>query len=78
MSCPVHIWIPLMGAAVPVARVVRDRVTTARSRLRAQREAKPAPTIKRWAPVGATSAAREDERPTRPAQPRPAPDTVRR
>ena len=26
MGCPVHIWAPLMAAAVPAARALRDRL----------------------------------------------------
>ena len=61
MSCPVHIWAPLMGAAVPVARVVRDRVRQARIRIRPERDKAPTPTIKRWPAVGAAQATREEE-----------------
>lgn len=49
MACPVHIWAPLMGAAVPFARMARMRLQFGFGR---RREA-PAPReMKRWAPVG--------------------------
>jgi len=50
MGCPVHIWVPLMGAAAPFARVARDRMRSLRS---AQPSAEEQPReMKRWAPVG--------------------------
>lgn len=54
MSCPIHIWAPLMGAAVPVARVVRDRVKDAS--LRRQHEKAPPSTsssVSKWPAIGA-------------------------
>ena len=49
MGCPVHIWVPLMGAAAPFARALHNKVRATFSR--------PAPVeepreLKRWAPVG--------------------------
>ncbi len=59
MSCPVHIWVPMMAAAAPFVRVARDK-------MRALRPAKAATAsepgeIHRWAPVGAPPAASEAE-----------------
>lgn len=53
MGCPVHIWLPLMAAAAPAARMARHRIRALVSR--------PAPTkaprdLKRWAPVGQPAA----------------------
>lgn len=57
MSCPVHIWVPLMAAAVPFTRTVRDRFAAATHRL-FQRDA-PAPQhprqAQRWAPIAPTA-----------------------
>jgi hypothetical protein len=52
-----------MGAAMPFARVARDRVRIAGSRLRPRRERPPEParTVKRWPAVGAGTATSEDE-----------------
>lgn len=30
MACPVHIWVPMMAAAAPFARVARDKVRSLR------------------------------------------------
>lgn len=49
MGCPVHIWLPLMGAAAPFARVARERFKIRRE-IRAAEQAAPRET-KRWAPV---------------------------
>lgn len=59
MACPVHIWVPMMAAAAPFARVARDK-------MRSLRPAKAATTsepreIHRWAPVGTPAAASEAE-----------------
>jgi len=51
MGCPIHIWLPLMGAAAPFARVARDKFRAVRPR-RAPLAAAAPPEIKRWAPVG--------------------------
>lgn len=59
MSCPIHIWLPVMGAALPVARVVRDRVKNAR--LRAKHEEAPARAATKWPALGG----RADEEPSR-------------
>lgn len=53
MACPVHIWVPLMGAAVPVARAARTRLRLALDTRRAARSPEPPREVKRWAPVGA-------------------------
>ena len=57
MGCPIHIWLPLMGAAAPFARVARDKFRSIRPR----REAVPTEPreIKRWAPVGQPSESTE-------------------
>ena len=55
-GCPVHIWAPLMAAALPFSRAVRARVRSALTRpSRTSRTSTPAaaPEIRRWAPVGA-------------------------
>ena len=49
MACPLHIWVPLMGAAAPPARIARDRFRSSR----ATQEPLPPKELKRWAPVGA-------------------------
>ena len=53
-GCPVHIWAPLMAAALPFSRVVRDRVRSALTRPSRTSTRPPAPEIRRWAPVGAS------------------------
>jgi len=52
MGCPIHIWLPLMGAAAPFARVARDRFRAMRPSRRLHAEAEAPREIKRWAPVG--------------------------
>lgn len=64
MSCPVHIWVPVMASMAPFARVARDRFRAfrfSRSDAPASSEAE-APVIQRWAPVqpGSSSAATPD------------------
>ena len=49
-GCPVHIWAPMMAAALPFSRAVRDRVRSAFTR---SSTPPPAREIRRWAPVGA-------------------------
>ncbi|MGE3960582.1 MAG: hypothetical protein AB7F65_02740 [Dehalococcoidia bacterium] len=49
MGCPVHIWVPLMGAAAPFARVARDRIRAMTSK---PAEPEAPREMKRWAPVG--------------------------
>lgn len=52
MVCPIHIWVPLMGAAAPFARVARNRLRTMRASRQLHGEAAEAPReMKRWAPV---------------------------
>lgn len=60
-GCPVHIWAPLMAAAVPFGRVVRDRVRAHFARRHVPVDAPPR-ELHRWAPVGAKS---EDSAPHR-------------
>lgn len=50
MSCPVHIWVPLMAGAAPFARIARDRLRSLRSSKAP--EAETPREMKRWAPVG--------------------------
>ncbi|MCK9494697.1 MAG: hypothetical protein M0R75_04260 [Dehalococcoidia bacterium] len=54
MGCPIHIWVPLMGAAAPFARVARDRIRSMRSSRATEVEEAPR-ELKRWAPVGQPS-----------------------
>ena len=54
-GCPVHIWAPLMAAALPFSRAIRDRVRSAVTRPSRTSTPPPAPEIRRWAPVGAKS-----------------------
>lgn len=49
MACPLHIWVPLMGAAAPLARIARDRFRATRA---AHTPPAPPKELKRWAPVG--------------------------
>lgn len=50
MGCPIHIWLPLMGAAAPFARIAHNRV---RALFPGAVPAEEAPReLKRWAPVG--------------------------
>jgi hypothetical protein len=58
MACPVHIWVPLMAAAAPAARVVRTRLRLSLDARRARSEETRTPAereVKRWAPVGSTT-----------------------
>ena len=58
-GCPVHIWAPLMAAALPFSRALRDRVRAALSAHRAA--STPAPReVHRWAPIGAGARTGED------------------
>lgn len=59
MACPIHIWVPLMAAAVPAARVARTRLKIAlEGRGRRTTDAPEAPPreVRRWAPIGSPSA----------------------
>jgi hypothetical protein len=47
MGCPIHIWLPLMGAAAPIARAARDR--------------RPAPSFARRSGLGTARVAGEAE-----------------
>lgn len=61
-GCPVHIWAPMMGAAIPVARVVRDKVRfRGASKGEASEETSKPPT--RWAPIGAATGSPAEEEP---------------
>ncbi|MDA0815397.1 MAG: hypothetical protein O2924_02345 [Chloroflexi bacterium] len=69
MSCPIHIWVPLMAAAVPAARAVRTRLSIALDARREDRSAAAAPRVmKRWSPVGLP----ESSAPIDPEQSRPS------
>lgn len=61
-SCPIHIWVPLMAAAVPVSRAIRDRVKLTLAARRTPPADAPARELHRWAPVGAKP---EDSAPSR-------------
>jgi len=61
-GCPIHIWVPLMAAAVPISRAIRDRVKFSLTSRRTPPAEAPAPELHRWAPVGQTP---EDSAPTR-------------
>ena len=54
-GCPVHIWAPMMAAALPFSRAIRDGV---RAKLTSRRPTaeppRPTAELKRWAPVGGT------------------------
>ena len=50
-GCPVHIWAPLMAAALPFSRALRDRVRAALSTHRAASTLAPR-AVQRRAPVG--------------------------
>lgn len=57
-GCPVHIWAPLMAAALPLSRALRDRVRVAL----ASRAPTPAPReVQRWAPIGAGAARTQED-----------------
>ncbi len=49
MGCPVHIWVPMMAALAPAARIARDRFLA--SAPRARRPARELRTLKRFAPI---------------------------
>jgi hypothetical protein len=56
MACPIHIWVPLVAAAAPAARVARHRVSAWRAVRRDSAPAtEPPRELKRWAPVGAAA-----------------------
>jgi hypothetical protein len=57
MGCPMHVWVPLMAAAAPFARVARDKVRALASqppKVETPRE------VHRWAPVGSAQATEVD------------------
>lgn len=61
-GCPVHIWAPMMAAALPFTRVIRDRV---REQFTSRSSASDAPPreLHRWAPVGQANVAAQDTAP---------------
>ena len=51
MGCPVHIWAPLMGSLVPLARLARGRLRRpAKSRAEAA-AGRARPTLRRFRPI---------------------------
>ncbi len=66
MACPVHIWAPLMAAALPFSRAARDRVRIGLDRLRHRAPDAPPPPreMTRWAPIAPRAARPAEERPT--------------
>ncbi|MEX2373966.1 MAG: hypothetical protein WD942_00045 [Dehalococcoidia bacterium] len=73
MACPIHIWIPLMAAAVPAARAVRTRFNVALDARRVTRRESSDNALrvmKRWAPVG-TQNLPASNLPTSPEQEQP-------
>ena len=63
MGCPVHIWVPMMAALVPVARMGRERVKAwTRLRRAPKLDTSPRP-VQRFAPVGSTSMKSEQQAP---------------
>jgi hypothetical protein len=53
MGCPVHVWVPLMAAAAPFARIARDRflASTPRFRPPSRTSGGNVRTVQRFAPV---------------------------
>lgn len=64
-GCPVHIWAPLMAAALPFSRAIRDRVRASLTSRRTPPLDAPASELHRWAPVGQTNASSEEATPGR-------------
>lgn len=62
MGCPIHIWLPLMGAAAPFARVARDRFRAMRPSRQLHTEPEAPREMKRWAPVGQQPAEQAEPR----------------
>lgn len=54
MGCPVHIWVPMMAAFAPVARIARDRFFPSKPRAATagprHREVR---IVRRFAPIAA-------------------------
>lgn len=59
-GCPVHIWAPMMAAALPFTRVIRDRVRAQFTPRSGASEAPPR-ELHRWAPVGQANGAAAEE-----------------
>lgn len=51
MGCPVHIWAPLMGSMVPLARLARDRLRWPAKSSAAPAGASARPPLRRFRPV---------------------------
>jgi hypothetical protein len=62
MPCPIHIWVPLIGAAAPVARIARNRLRDAMAARRGSAEPEAPRELKRWAPVGAAAGTTSEQR----------------
>jgi len=60
-GCPVHIWAPLMAAALPFSRAIRDRVRALFASRRSEPLDAPPRELHRWAPVGQTQNAASEE-----------------
>ena len=61
MSCPVHIWVPMMAALSPVAQLVRGRLaqlSPAKAKAKALNPARRIPEMARWSAVGDSSGSR--------------------
>ena len=50
MGCPVHIWVPMMAAFAPFARVARDRFLPSKPRFSKTANGT-ARTVQRFAPI---------------------------
>ncbi len=59
MSCPVHIWVPMMAALTPVAQLVRGRLAQlSPAKAKALNPARRIPEMARWSAVGDSSGSR--------------------
>ena len=65
MSCPVHIWVPMMAALTPVAQLVRGRLAQlspakakAKAKAKALNPARRIPEMARWSAIGDSSGSR--------------------
>jgi hypothetical protein len=59
-GCPVHIWAPMMGAALPMARVVRDKVRWRGRAKAAESTEATAHPVTRWPALGTSPTADEE------------------
>lgn len=60
MSCPVHIWAPLMAGTVPLARVLRDRLRGSFPGRKVATETAPEVEPRRWAPIQPSGSRRSE------------------